>query len=111
RNDSFSICMDHLQRGCVSPRVNGLAPGQSVLFRVYAKGEKPKGTVYFTENRKWRFPLGNVRVKFDKPGADGWCAGYAVVTVPHGADGFAVQMGGNGDGKIWYDDIGAYLLR
>ena len=111
RKDSFSICMDHVQRGCVIPRVNGLAPGQSVLFRVYAKGAKPKGTAYFTENKKWRFPLGNVRVKFDKPGADGWCAGYAVVTVPHGADGFAVQLGGNEDGKIWYDDIGAYLLR
>ena len=80
-------------------------------MRVYSKGADAKSIVYFTENRKWRFSLGSVRVVFDKPSADGWRAGYAVVTVPHGADGFAVQLGGNGDGKIWYDDIGAYLLR
>lgn len=111
RGDSFSVCMDRVKRGCVIPRVHGLVPGSSVLVRVYAKGDAPRGTIYFTESKKWRFPLGNVRVTFGKPGADGWRAGYAVVTVPHGADGFAVQLGGNGDGKIWYDDIGAYLLR
>jgi len=111
RNGGCSVCLDHVKRGCVIVRVNGLAPGKSVLFRLYAKGLSPRATAYYTEKKSWRFPLGNVRVKFDKPGADGWCAGYAVVTVPHGADGFAVQLGGNGDGKIWYDDIGAYLLR
>lgn len=111
RNGGCSVYLDHVKRGCVIVRVNGLAPGKSVLFRLYAKGLSPRATAYYTEKKSWRFPLGNVRVKFDKPGADGWCAGYAVVTVPHGADGFAVQLGGNGDGKIWYDDIGAYLLR
>jgi hypothetical protein len=78
---------------------------------VYSKGADAKSIVYFTENRKWRFSLGRVRVVFDKPLADGWRAGYAVVTVPHGADGFALQMGGAATGKVWYDDISAYKLR
>ena len=38
-------------------------------------------------------------------------AGYAVVTIPHGADGFGLQMGGSAEGTVWYDDIAAYLMR
>lgn len=111
RNGSSSICLDRVSRGCAIARVNGLPPGTSVLVRVYSKGADAKSIVYFTENRKWRFSLGRVRVVFDKPLADGWRAGYAVVTVPHGADGFALQMGGAATGKVWYDDISAYKLR
>jgi hypothetical protein len=111
RGDSSSICLDGVRRGCVIARVNGLPPGSSVLVRAYSKGADAWATIYFTEKGKWRFPLGNVRVAFDKPSADGWRAGYAVVTVPHGADGFAMQMGGSADGKVWYDDISAYRLR
>lgn len=111
RGDSSSICLDRVGRGCVIPRVNGLPPGCSVLVRVFAKGADAKCTAYFTQNGKWRFSLGNVKVQFAAPSDDGWRAGYAVVTIPHGADGFAVQMGGSADGKVWYDDIGAYKLR
>ena len=111
RNDKSSICLDGIGRGCVIPRVNGLTPGSSVLIRVYSKGEKPSALIYFTENAKWRFPLGHNRIKFTEPAADGWRVGYAVVSIPHGADGFAVQLRGSANGKVWYDDICAYKLR
>ena len=111
RADAFSICIDRVERGCVISRVNDLAPGSMVLVRLYSKGGKPSATIYYTEKSKWKFPLGNVRVKFTEPTADGWSAGYAVVTIPHGADGFGMQMSATRDSKVWYDDISAYKLR
>ena len=111
RGDSFSVRLDNMVRGCVIAYADVFAPGKTILVRLHAKGDNPHATVYYTKDRKWRFSLGNARVKFDEPSADGWRAGYAVVSIPHGADGFGVQMCGSAKGKVWYDDIGAYLIR
>ena len=111
RGDAFSLSLDGVARGCLISYVHGFAPGKTILVRLHAQGDEPSATVYFTKSCKWRFPLGRVRVKFTEPAADGWRVGYAVVSIPHGADGFGLQMGGSANGKVWYDDIGAYSIR
>ena len=111
RGDSFSLRLDSVKKGCMIAHVQDLPPGTSVLVRLYAKGESSSATIYFSNKRKWRFPLGSTKVAFAEPGADGWRAGYAVVTIPHGADGFGLQLGGAEAGTVWYDDIAAYKMR
>ena len=111
RGDSASLRLDGVKKGCMITFVQDLPPGASVLVRLYAKGENPAATIYFSNKGKWRFPLGNTKAAFAEVGADGWRAGYAVVTIPHGADGFGLQMGGSAQGTVWYDDIAAYLMR
>ena len=111
RGDSASLRLDGVKKGCMITFVQDLPPGASVLVRLYAKGENPAATIYFSNKGKWRFPLGNTKAAFAEAGADGWRAGYAVVTIPHGADGFGLQMGGSAQGTVWYDDIAAYLMR
>ena len=111
RGDSASLRLDSVKKGCMITFVQDLPPGASVLVRLYAKGENPAATIYFSNKGKWRFPLGNTKAAFAEAGADGWRAGYAVVTIPHGADGFGLQMGGSAEGTVWYDDIAAYLMR
>ena len=111
RGDSASLRLDSVKKGCMITFVQDLPPGASVLVRLYAKGGPARATIYYSDNRKWRFTLGSANVIFTDAGADGWRAGYAVVTIPHGADGFGLQLGGAEAGTVWYDDIGAYLLR
>ena len=111
RGDSASLRLDSVKRGCMITFVQDLPPGCSVLVRIYAKGEPSTATIYFAQKGKWRFPLGSTKVAFAEPGADGWRAGYAIVTIPHGADGFGLQLGGAEAGTVWYDDIAAYKMR
>ena len=111
RGDSASLRLDSVKRGCMITFVQDLPPGCSVVVRVYAKGESPSATIYFADKGKWRFPLGSTKVVFTEPGTDGWRAGYAVVSIPHGADGFGLQLGGAASGTVWYDDIAAYKIR
>ena len=111
RSDSASLRLDSVKKGCMITFVQDLPPGASVLVRLYAKGAPSSATIYFADKGKWRFPLGSTKVAFAEAGADGWRAGYAVVTIPHGADGFGLQMGGSAEGTVWYDDIAAYLMR
>lgn len=111
RGDLYSLRLDHVKNGCIITHIRGLHPGASVLVRLYAKGKSPSAIIYFSKKGKWRFSLGSENVTFVEPGADGWSAGYAVATIPHGADGFGLQMAGSADGTVWYDDLSACLMR
>ena len=112
RAGSGAFRLENVKRGCKIAYVKDVPQGRTCLVRAYTKGGKPSGTVYYTQDCAWRFPLGRAEMTFETtPDADGWSVGYAVVTVPPGADGFGVQFGGVGDGTIWYDGIGIYSLR
>ena len=100
-SDAGAFRLEDVKRGCKIAYVKDVPQGRTCLVRAYTKGGKPSGTVYYTQDCAWRFPLGRAEMTFETtPDADGWSVGYAVVTVPPGADGFGVQFGGVGDGTI-----------
>ena len=110
RGDTFSLCLDAVERGCVFCGVDA-KQFEHYVVRVCAKGESPEACIGFNSGGSQMSAAFDVKVKFSKPLPDGWREGYAYVILPEGADRLCVYMQGAKDEKIWYDDIGVFPAK
>ena len=80
--------------GSVDYRVEGLKAGEKYALCVEGKSLRGLSAgCHWQKGRSWRWKLGGTACLWEAPGADGWRKGYALVTVPEGADALAFQLG------------------
>jgi len=80
--------------GTVSVFQGGMVEGAWYGLVVRGRGEGIRGYVYFqSPGGSWRWDLGNFRVWFGEPDADGWRDGTALIRVPREAGRIYLTLG------------------
>lgn len=101
-------CLKLVGNGCFTAHAGGLNTGDRIVVRLAVRGPRPVVNAAWQQKGAWKWDLGcNYLTSPAGTAPDAWAELSLSLTVPEGADGIGLTMGGaaTAEAPVYFDDV------